>query len=178
MNVSTAGLVLVLASVAGAETGVSVSPWSYSRDGRTIFGWTAHHCDGEARVLLPTSTPSVVGTRRAWFQASDGLTRVGGFQARDAGGVPVSASVEFGPTGVEVVVGPCAAPPLSIDPVFEPADFMMAGTEPDAMVGYAVAHVGDVNGDGFGDVAIAPVPQATDFRLEVQTPENSVNLFR
>ena len=26
--------------------------------------------------------------------------------------------------------------------------------------------------------AIAPVPQATDFRLEVQTPENSVNLFR
>ncbi|MNF50755.1 hypothetical protein D3C84_320570 [compost metagenome] len=26
--------------------------------------------------------------------------------------------------------------------------------------------------------AIAPVPQASDFRLEVQTPENSVNLFR
>lgn len=26
--------------------------------------------------------------------------------------------------------------------------------------------------------AIAPVPQATDFRLEVQTPENNVNLFR
>lgn len=26
--------------------------------------------------------------------------------------------------------------------------------------------------------AIAPVPQATDFRLEVQTPENTVNLFR
>lgn len=26
--------------------------------------------------------------------------------------------------------------------------------------------------------AIAPVPQATDFRLEVQTPDNSVNLFR
>ena len=26
--------------------------------------------------------------------------------------------------------------------------------------------------------AIAPVPQATDFRLEIQAPENSVNLFR
>lgn len=26
--------------------------------------------------------------------------------------------------------------------------------------------------------AIAPVPQATDFRLEVQTPENSVHIFR
>ncbi len=101
----------------------------------------AIEADGDALAITD-------GDGRAWT--------VGALTAWDADGVTLAAALVVTDAGLRVVVDDAgAAYPVTVDPVYSTASATLdVETEATGSLGTAVAHVGDVDGDGYDDVLV------------------------
>ena len=101
--------------------------------GLATDGATAHFTDAEGRV---------------WT--------VGGLAAWDADGAELPVWAEVADATLRVVVDDAsAAYPITIDPIYSSPDVSITGTVANLSLGNVVRGIGDVNGDGYDDVAAA-----------------------
>ena len=101
-----------------------------------------------ARVRLRDGVASLVPDHGAPL-------RYGGLAAWDADGVPLTASMETVPGGMQLVVHTEGAKaPIVIDPTITVEAWAYGISQSSADVGEAVADAGDVNGDGYSDVIV------------------------
>jgi hypothetical protein len=88
-----------------------------------------------------------------------GAWRYSGLHVVDGSGRPLPARFAPAPGGLRLVLDPSDAAlaplPIRIDPILTAAVWMIEGNQVGALLGSSVAGVGDVNGDGFDDVAIS-----------------------
>ncbi|MCZ7583394.1 MAG: integrin alpha [Deltaproteobacteria bacterium] len=90
-----------------------------------------------------------------FFDAARAVLRVGGAFAWDAGGRPLPARLEWDGSLRIVVQDDGAIYPVTIDPVISsPASWQASGPSASAGLGASVSTAGDVNGDGFADLAV------------------------
>ncbi len=123
-------------------------------------GWTldvAPAGEGPLAIVLGVEDADVVvDDGEVWLEGhGGGLLAVGGFAAWDADGAALDIRVTRAPEGFRVEVDDAGARyPVEIDPVYTSTAWAVDGTAGYARFGYAVAGVGDVDGDGYDDVAV------------------------
>ncbi len=142
--------------------GADVTEWWTSREEGFEQGWTvdaAPEGDGPLTMEIAVEgAEATVGEGEIWLQGdAGGLLMVNGLEAWDADGVPLQARFERTEEGFRVRVEDGGARyPVEIDPVYTTAGWTVAGGGAiGGSFGYSVASVGDVNGDGFGDIAVS-----------------------
>ena len=135
-----------------------ITGWMTLTDAGVQQGWTATE-PTESLSLPVTVRGAEVGLlangTSAVLRTPHGTHSFEGLMAWDADGAPLHAVFEPSPGGLVVQVDTAGARfPVTVDPLLSPAAWNVLGATAEILFGFDLHGVGDVNGDGYGDVLV------------------------
>ena len=145
---------------AASRTGPGLTEYRIEYPGRTQQAWTldASHAADEVLLRLAVSggRVSIASTGRdAYITDGARVWEYGGLRAWDRSGRELPTQFESLDAGLGVRVDARGAEfPLTIDPFLSTPDWTVEGTEASSWFGFGARFVGDLDGDGFDDLAI------------------------
>jgi len=139
--------------------GGTVERWTSEVDGlRQSFVVGRHQPTVRIELAIDGAVAQVDADARgaSFIPESGGLLRYEGLIAWDSTGRSLAASMQKTDHGLALVADTSSARfPVTVDPVVSSQSWSHESNQAGARLGQDVAGVGDINGDGFGDVAVA-----------------------
>ncbi len=139
-----------------------LSSWWKAAPGGHQQGWTVDTApSGAGELRFSTELAGVEGLHTDGISAgfTDGVGRawtVSGLAAWDADGTELPIWTEADGSTLDVVVDDeGAAYPITVDPIYSSPDVTISGSVTSLSLGSVVRGIGDVNGDGYDDIAAA-----------------------